>query len=92
MAIQQRNFNKEPETDHFSESQDTDSLLKSSQTKKLVFDYDEIPAWMHDNVFITGGYRPQTNSYRECINSLWYLHNESGKYTLLFLSLSSNIL
>jgi adiponectin receptor len=34
---------------------------------------------MMDNMFITGGYRRQTNSYTECIKSLFYLHNESGK-------------
>ncbi|KAI8990083.1 putative hemolysin-III channel protein Izh2 [Pilobolus umbonatus] len=58
------------------DSNDTDSLLKDT-IKKRVLDYNEIPAWMHDNVYITGGYRPQTNSYRECITSLFYLHNES---------------
>lgn len=74
MAIQQRHTSRVP-SDGFD---DRDSLLKK-QTNKLVFGWNEIPAWMHDNVYITDGYRRQTNSYRECIQSLWYLHNESGK-------------
>lgn len=81
MTIQQRSLNREAGSDGFqgADPQDTDALLKS-QPKKLVFDWNEIPTWMHDNVYITGGYRRQTNSYKECINSLWYLHNESGKF------------
>jgi adiponectin receptor len=34
---------------------------------------------MRDNIFITDGYRPQTNNYTDCFKSLFYLHNESGK-------------
>jgi len=36
-----------------------------------------IPDWMHKDVHITHGYRPATNSFRQCYHSLWYLHNES---------------
>ncbi|KAI7905934.1 hemolysin-III related-domain-containing protein [Cokeromyces recurvatus] len=57
-------------------SQDTDSLLRN-QKEKLTLNWEEIPAWMRDNVYITDGYRRQTNNYRDCIKSLWYLHNES---------------
>lgn len=76
MAIQQRSLNRECDSDNFH---DTDTLLKK-QPKKLVFEWNEIPTWMHDNVYITGGYRRQTNSYLECVKSLGYLHNESGKF------------
>lgn len=56
---------------------DTDTLL-SKQPIKRILDWHEIPAWMQDNVYITGGYRRQTNSYLECAQSLFYLHNESS--------------
>lgn len=78
MAIQQRNMNKVNDTNEF---QDTDSLLKKHPKKKIL-SWNEIPAWMQDNVYITGGYRPQTNSYVECLKTLFYLHNESGKSIL----------
>lgn len=74
MAIQQRNMNKVTDTNEF---QDTDSLL-SKQPKKKILTWNEIPTWMHDNVYITGGYRAPTNSYLGCIKTLGYLHNESG--------------
>jgi adiponectin receptor len=52
------------------------TLLKG---KKKVFHWNEIPEWMRDNIFITDGYRSQTNNYTDCFKSLFYLHNESGK-------------
>ncbi|CEI87851.1 hypothetical protein RMCBS344292_02259 [Rhizopus microsporus] len=55
---------------------DTDTLLNKQPIKRIL-DWHEIPAWMQDNVYITGGYRRQTNSYLECAQSLFYLHNES---------------
>lgn len=75
MAIQQRNMNK------VNDTHDTDSLLKKPAKKKIL-SWNEIPAWMQDNVYITGGYRPQTNSYVGCLKTLLYLHNESGKSIL----------
>ncbi|CEG81133.1 hypothetical protein RMATCC62417_15367 [Rhizopus microsporus] len=55
---------------------DTDTLLNKQPIKRIL-DWHEIPTWMQDNVYITGGYRRQTNSYLECAQSLFYLHNES---------------
>jgi adiponectin receptor len=76
MTIQQRSMNRV--TNNNNEFQDTDSLLQK-QPKKKILTWNEIPTWMHDNAYITGGYRPQTNSYVECVKTLGYLHNESGK-------------
>ncbi|RCK55903.1 ADIPOR-like receptor IZH1 [Candida viswanathii] len=39
--------------------------------------YHELDEWQQDNHFIRSGYVKETNSYRECLNSLTYLHNES---------------
>jgi adiponectin receptor len=77
MAVQQRNMNKVTEANN-NGYQDTDTLLKKP-AKKLILNWNEIPTWMQDNGYITDGYRHQTNSYVECVKSLGYLHNESGK-------------
>jgi len=42
-----------------------------------LLDLQSVPAWMQKDVHITHGYRSQTNSFRRCCHSLWYLHNES---------------
>ncbi|KAJ3272736.1 Adiponectin receptor protein 1 [Terramyces sp. JEL0728] len=42
------------------------------------------PVWFGDTDYILHGYRRQTNSFRGCILSLTYLHNETGNvYTHL---------
>lgn len=45
--------------------------------KKLLYTWNEIPDWQKDNEHIIGGYVRETNSFRECFQSLLYLHNES---------------
>lgn len=83
MAIQQRNtsqaINSDIQKQHDGQGRDTDRLLPN-QSEKLILSWNEIPAWMQDNVYITGGYRRQTNNYWDCVKSLGYLHNESGTY------------
>lgn len=37
----------------------------------------DIPKWQQDNVYITSGYRPPTNSFAKSFSSLGYLHNET---------------
>lgn len=87
MAIQQRNTtqvtNSGIQKRDEDEGRDTDRLL-SNQPEKLILSWNEIPTWMQDNVYITGGYRRQTNSYWECAKSLGYLHNESGMCCFFF--------
>ncbi|TIA70463.1 hypothetical protein E3P91_03091 [Wallemia ichthyophaga] len=40
--------------------------------------YDEIPAWIKDNQFITHGYRPVSHSIRNSLSSIFdSIHNES---------------
>lgn len=48
----------------------------TSTTSRLL-SYDELPVWQHDNAFILTHYRGPNNSFRVCIQSLFYLHNES---------------
>lgn len=40
--------------------------------------WHQLPAWMHDNQFITDSYRRPTGSYKECAKTLFYFHNEYG--------------
>ncbi|KAI9283310.1 hemolysin-III related-domain-containing protein [Sporodiniella umbellata] len=72
MTIQKRS----PRYTDSLEHEDTDTLLDKEPIKKIL-NWHEIPAWMQDNAYITGGYRPPSNSYKRCIQSLFYLHNES---------------
>ncbi|RUS17671.1 hypothetical protein BC937DRAFT_89642, partial [Endogone sp. FLAS-F59071] len=51
-----------------------------SVKEKLVIAWDELPEWMQDNIFVRSGYRPENFSYRRCLKSLFYLHNEWGEY------------
>ncbi|KAF9963328.1 hypothetical protein BGZ65_004366 [Modicella reniformis] len=37
----------------------------------------DLPQWMQDNPAILTGYRRATNSYRRCLQSLLFLHNET---------------
>ncbi|KAK3809451.1 MAG: hemolysin-III related-domain-containing protein [Benniella sp.] len=39
--------------------------------------WDEVPAWLQDNPAIWNGYRRPTFSYKKCLASLGFLHNES---------------
>jgi len=41
--------------------------------------WNDLPQWMRDNPAIVTGYRRATNSYRKCMRSLLYLHNETGE-------------
>ncbi|CAO3678858.1 unnamed protein product [Umbelopsis ramanniana] len=39
--------------------------------------FEKVPIWMQDNAFITDAYRPPLFSYKHCLKSLFYQHNES---------------
>lgn len=42
-----------------------------------LLDWDHLAPWQQDNQYILTGYRVPSYSYRGCIQSLFYLHNES---------------
>lgn len=46
--------------------------------------FEKVPVWMQDNAFITDAYRPPLFSYKHCLKSLFYQHNESGKVDQFF--------
>ena len=43
----------------------------------LLVTWYDIPLWQKDNQWILTSYRPPTDSYMGCFQSLFYLHNES---------------
>lgn len=63
---------------------DEATLLQKAKARVLLL-YDELPEWAQDNEFIHSGWRPESNSYSECIRSMCYIHNETGNiYTHFF--------
>ncbi|KAI7872209.1 HlyIII-domain-containing protein [Spinellus fusiger] len=64
-----------PDTPDAEDAEEQDSLLNHPHQKTLT--WHQLPVWMHDNIYITAGYRPPNPSYRACVQSLFYLHNES---------------
>ncbi|CZT49527.1 related to membrane proteins, contain hemolysin III domain [Rhynchosporium secalis] len=64
-------------------AEDDATLLQKAKSKALLL-FDELPEWAKDNENIWTGWRPETNSYWECIKSMGYIHNEAGNiYTHL---------
>lgn len=51
--------------------------FKKSFERQVLCSYNDLPEWQKDNEYIHTGYIRETNSYREIIKSLSYLHNES---------------
>jgi len=56
--------------------------LASKTLKKVesivLYAFHQAPSYQQDNQYILSGYRGELNSVKRCIQSLWYLHNESG--------------
>ncbi|RKP27579.1 hemolysin-III related-domain-containing protein [Syncephalis pseudoplumigaleata] len=71
-----------------------DDAATTKQTDARWCSYADLPQWMQDNEYIHAFYRPPTFSYRRCIASLGYIHNETGNIyshavgALLFLGLT----
>lgn len=48
-----------------------------STKRKYLYKFNEIPNWQRDNNHIWSGYVKETQSFRKCLYSLFYFHNES---------------
>ncbi|CAN8103995.1 unnamed protein product [Discula destructiva] len=48
--------------------------------------YDELPEWAKHNEHIHSGWRVESNSYKECLKSMCYIHNETGNIYSHFLA------
>ena len=63
-------------------------IVDEDRPSTSLLKWEELPAWAKDNEFIHTGFRPYTNSYRDCFRSCSYLHNETGNiYTHLLATL-----
>lgn len=51
--------------------------VKTTTKEHLLCTWNQLPDWQKDNEYIHGGYVRETNNFTACINSLFYLHNES---------------
>ncbi|KAJ5646437.1 hemolysin-III channel protein Izh2 [Penicillium lividum] len=60
---------------HTTKNQPLGNIPPAQQLQLL--SSNDIPAWYSDNPYILTGYRPISNSTRNCLSSLFYLHNES---------------
>lgn len=63
--------------------QRTNSAVKAQTTEEKPIEklrllyYHQLEEWRKDNHFILSGYVPQTNSFKKCFDSLFYVHNET---------------
>jgi adiponectin receptor len=46
--------------------------------EKLFILWSDLPQWYKDNEYIHSGFRHPSNSYRKCLRSCFYTHNETG--------------
>ncbi|AGO11259.1 AaceriACL002Cp [[Ashbya] aceris (nom. inval.)] len=53
------------------------TVTKAIREVSKLCSWDDLPEWQKDNEHIISGYVRETNSYRETLLSLFYLHNES---------------
>lgn len=57
---------------------------KVTKSSSLLISFSEVPYWLQDNPSILGGYRRLQYTYRGCVKSMFYIHNETGNiYTHL---------
>lgn len=69
------------------------SIIKKSQRKKTArrapmpanVGWSKIPIWMQHNMYIRTGYRPPLGEHSRCVESLFYMHNETGESGATFL-------
>lgn len=50
----------------------------------VLYAVHDVPFYQQDNRFILSGYRGELKSFKLCLGSLWYLHNETGKFACVF--------
>ncbi|KAK6531819.1 hypothetical protein TWF694_002986 [Orbilia ellipsospora] len=67
---------KNEKYDTFSnDDSEAQSSLKKPSVRLLSF--QDLPTWQKENEFIFHGYRPEFKNTLECVNSLYYMHNET---------------
>lgn len=61
---------------HRVDINDTRETKEEINARRLMY-YHELEEWQKDNHFIKSGYLKPTNSFKECLKALCYLHNET---------------
>ena len=76
-----------PESDDAGESssvvKEAVSMVFRKVESVVLYGFHEVPPYQQDNHFILSGYRGELQSFKRCVGSLWYLHNETGSNLLL---------
>eukprot|EP00090_Calanus_glacialis_P017814 TRINITY_DN27656_c0_g1_i1.p1 TRINITY_DN27656_c0_g1~~TRINITY_DN27656_c0_g1_i1.p1 ORF type:complete len:310 (-),score=59.28 TRINITY_DN27656_c0_g1_i1:95-1024(-) len=54
--------------------------------------FEEVPSWISDNEFILSHHRPELNSFKECLRSIFGLHSETGNIWTHLLGLLSFVI
>ncbi|PRP78735.1 putative hemolysin-III channel protein Izh2 [Planoprotostelium fungivorum] len=75
-GARQRKSNEETRAPLMEEVSEAIHQIEEKAINSLLWAWQELPEWMQDNIFITGGYRKELKSFKECGRSLFYLHNE----------------
>ncbi|KAF3939478.1 hypothetical protein ABW19_dt0205662 [Dactylella cylindrospora] len=72
-------------------AKDATTPIPSAKYNNVLIEYNELEPWQKDNEFILTGYRKPSYDYSRSLQSIWYIHNETGNIwshilgTLLFL-------
>lgn len=53
-----------------------DVAIEAAHFAQRILHIDHLPEWMRADPYINYGYRRESNSFRECFESLFYPHNE----------------
>jgi hypothetical protein len=53
-------------------------LVKDTANQFRLYAWHELESWQQDNEFLHSGYRKATNSYRQSLASLSYIHNQTA--------------
>ena len=72
------NFRHRRVTEQHSTISQTTILQPTAVESNRLLKWDDLPVWAKDNEYIHSGFRPSTNSYKDCWQSCFYLHNETG--------------
>jgi hypothetical protein len=67
------------DNDNDDDDDDETMWLTQGSNGSTLLTWHQLPAWMHDNQYITDSYRRPTGSYKGCAKTLFYFHNEYGK-------------
>lgn len=66
------------DVNEYTELVDSDDRLGSTVDELTTLcHWDDLPEWQKDNHYIHSGYVRETQSFRRCLESLLYLHNET---------------